>query len=84
MLSQFVFDFGEMVVGTAAIAAGAWSGPGRIQLEFCESLIESTSDSGAAAPTCLRMHGFAAAGTVDTHIVPDAAGAGVLRIDSRS
>ena len=72
----FVFDFGEMVVGTVEVAAGAWSGPGQIQLEFCESLLEGSGNSGDAQPSCLRMFGFTATGTVDTHIVPDTSGAG--------
>eukprot|EP00936_MAST-01D_sp_MAST-1D-sp1_P000706 g706.t1 len=72
----FVFDFGEMVVGTGEVAAGAWSGPGQIQLEFCESLLEGKGSAEDAQPSCLRMHGFTATGTVDTHIVPGARGRG--------
>ena len=58
-----VYKMGRMVMGTAAVAAGAWGGAGRIRLEFCESLL----DTGG----CLRMAGYAANGTTDIHIVDD-------------
>lgn len=59
----YLYEFPTMIVGTANIAAGAWSGNGRIYLEFCEYLDYKGQ--------CVKPKAYTQS-IVDTHIVDDA------------
>eukprot|EP00750_Incisomonas_marina_P033167 INCI9596.2.p1 GENE.INCI9596.2~~INCI9596.2.p1 ORF type:complete len:738 (+),score=90.77 INCI9596.2:144-2357(+) len=68
-----LYEFENMVVGTADVLASAWTGQGALHLEFCEftekvvRIIDGHVQQSVIR--CVRQSGYETSGVVDTHIV---------------